>query len=51
MGFVTIDHNKINLNDDNFDEYDPETFALFGVITWCNRFKQCNACRKGWTNN
>ena len=44
MGLLTIDLNKINLNDDNFDEDDPETIGLVTLIAWRNRYKQCNIC-------
>ena len=43
MGLVTIDHNNINLNDDNFDEDDPINIVFVRLIAWCNRFKQSKA--------
>ena len=36
---VTIDLNNTNLDDDNFDDDDPETSVLVRPIAWCNRYK------------
>ena len=46
MGLATIDLNNFNLDDDNYDEYDHKTIAFFRRIAWCNRFKQCKACKR-----
>ena len=40
IGLVTIDLNNINIDDDNFEEEDPETIVLIRVIVWYNRYKQ-----------
>ena len=41
-----IDLININLDDDIFDEDDPETIDHVRLMTWRNRFKQCKACKK-----
>ena len=46
MGLNAIVLNNINLDDDDFDEDDPTSIVLFRLIAWCNRFKQCKACKK-----
>ena len=46
MGLNTIDHNNINLNDDNFDEDRPTNIVLVRLIAWCNRFEQRKECKK-----
>ena len=40
MGLVTIYHDDINLDDDNFDENDLETIIHVGLMAWFNSFKQ-----------
>ena len=37
MGSNNIDGKNINLNDDNFDEYDPGTMNHVRLIIWRNR--------------
>ena len=37
MGLVTIGFNKINLDDDNFDEDDTETIVHVRLKTWFSR--------------
>ena len=45
MDLNTIHLNNINLDDDNVDNYDPET--IIHVMAWCNRrHKQCKASKK-----
>ena len=49
MGPVTIDLDNINLDDGNFDDDDdhhPETIVLIRLISWCNRYKQRQTCKK-----
>ena len=41
-----IDLININLDDDIFDEDDPETIDHVRLMTWRNRFKQCKSCKK-----
>lgn len=36
---------KINLDDDNFCKYDPESIVLARLIGWHKRFKECKACK------
>ena len=45
MGFVTIDPNNINIDDDHFDEDNPDNIVLIRLNAWCTRFKQ-HAARK-----
>ena len=40
MGILSVDLNKINLNDVNFDEDDPETIIHNKLLAWRNKFKQ-----------
>ena len=48
MGPVTIDLDNINLDDGNFDDdhHHPETIVLIRLISWCNRYKQHQTCKK-----
>ena len=39
MGILSVDFDKINLDDVNFDEGDPETIIHARLIAWRNRFK------------
>ena len=41
-----IDLININLDDDIFDEDDPETINHVRLMTGRNRFKQCKACKR-----
>ena len=40
MGILSVDLNKINLDDVNFDEDGPETINDVRLMDWRNRFKQ-----------
>ena len=44
--FVIIDLNNINIDDDNFDEDDPETIVFVRLMAWCIRYKQRNTNEK-----
>ena len=39
MGTLSVDLTKINLDDDNFNEDDPETIIHVRLMAWNNRFK------------
>ena len=49
MGIISVDLNKINLDDVNFDEDDTETIIHVRIMAWCNRFKQSKAFKKDIT--
>ena len=44
MGILSVNLNKINLGDVNFDEDDPETVIHVRLTARCNRLKQGKAC-------
>ena len=45
MAFNTLELKNMKLDsDDNFDGDDPETYVT--LMTSCDRFKQCKACKK-----
>ena len=44
MGILSVNLNKINLGDVNFDEDDPETIIHVRLMARCNRLKQGKAC-------
>ena len=46
MDIVSVDLDKINIDDVNFDEDDPETIIHVRVMAWHNRFKQRKAFKK-----
>ena len=46
MGLNTIDLNKINFGNDNFDEDDSETIIHVRFMAWCDEYKQRKACKK-----
>ena len=46
MGILSVHHDKINLDDVNFDEDDPETIIHVRLMSWHNRYKQCKSCKK-----
>ena len=46
MTFISVDLNKINLDDVNFDEGEPETIIYVRLMAWLNRFKQRKAFKK-----
>ena len=37
MGTLSVDLDKINLDNGNFDEDDPETLLHVRLVTWHNR--------------
>ena len=39
MGSVNVDLNIVNLNDDKFDDGNPETIIHFRLIVWCINIK------------
>ena len=39
-GLNSISHNNINLDHDNFDDYDPENINHVTPMVWYNRYKQ-----------
>ena len=43
---VNVDLNNISLGGDNFDDDNPETIIHVRLMVWCNRYKQCKACKK-----
>ena len=49
MGVLSVDLDKINLDNVNFDEDDPETIRhvrYVRLIAWHNIFKQCKPFKK-----
>ena len=47
MCILSVDLNKINVDNVNFDENDPETIIHVKIMAWRNRFKQHKTFRKG----
>ena len=45
MGILNIDLNNINL-DNNFDEHNPDTVILMGLLNWNIKFEKCNELKK-----
>ena len=45
MGFINIDLNNINL-DDNVDEEDPNTIVIIRLLTWLTKFEKRKELRK-----
>ena len=43
---VSVYHNNINLNNVNFDEYDPKAITHGRLMVFHNRFKKCKAFLK-----
>ena len=39
MGLIIIYLNNIKLDDDNFDDDNPQTIIHVRLMVWCNRFK------------
>ena len=37
MDLVTMGLNNINLDDEDFDENDPETTTYVKLMDWCNK--------------
>ena len=50
MGITSVDLNTANLDDVNFDEYDPQNMIHFRLMAWPNRLKQCKAGKKDISN-
>ena len=46
MGILSVDLDKINLGDINFDEDDPKTVIHVRVMAWHYRYKQHKSCKK-----
>ena len=46
MGLIVIYLNKINLDDDNFDDDDSETIIYVRLMSWCQGYKQRKACKE-----
>ena len=46
MSILSVDLDRIILDDVNFDEDDPETIFHVRLMTWLNRFKQRRAFKK-----
>ena len=46
MGLVDVDLNNITLDDDDFDDDNPETLIYVRFRAWCNGFKQLKVCKK-----
>ena len=45
MGILSIDINNINL-DNNFDEDDPDTIILIGILAWHIKFEKRKTLKK-----
>ena len=46
VSVITMNFNNINLDDNNFDEEDPETIIHVRLIAWCNRYNQVRCVTK-----
>ena len=46
IGILKIDLNCINLDDNNFDEDDPDTIILIKLVTWHIKFEKLKALKK-----
>ena len=47
MGILGVDLDRINLdNDDNFDEYDPDTIVHVRLLAWHSKFEEHKAPKK-----
>ena len=46
MGILNIDLNCINLDDNNFDENDPDTITHVRLLTWHIKFENCKELKK-----
>ena len=46
VSVITMNFNNINLDDNNFDEEDPETIIHVRLIAWCNRYNQARCITK-----
>ena len=45
IGILSVDLDRINLDDVNFHEDDPETIIQDTPMAWPNRFKQDKLCQ------
>ena len=43
---LVVDLNKINLDNDNFDENDPDTIIHVRLLAWSGKFEKCKALKK-----
>ena len=46
MGILNINVNFINLDDNNFDEHDPDTIVHVRLLAWHTKFKKGKAFKK-----
>ena len=46
MGILNINVNFINLDDNNFDEHDPDTTVHVRLLAWQTKFKKRKAFKK-----
>ena len=46
IGLAMVDLNDVSLDDDNFDNDDPEIIIHVRFMAGCNRYKQTKACKK-----
>ena len=45
MGILSIDLNNINLDDDKFDDDDPEAIVQVRLMSWYNKRKHCKTSK------
>ena len=46
IGILSVDLDKTNLNDVNFDEDNPETISHVRLLAWRNKFEKHKALKK-----
>ena len=46
MGILSIDLNKINLDNTNYDEDDPDTIVHIRLLAWHIKLEKCKALKK-----
>ena len=46
MGILSLDLDKIYLNDVDFDEIDPETIIHKSLLVWLNKYEKRKALKK-----
>ena len=46
MNILSVDFDKINLDDVDFYEDDPEALIHVRLLTWHNKFEKQKACKK-----
>ena len=44
--FRSLNLKNISLDDDIFDDYDPEIISHIRFMTWYDKFKEHKACKK-----